>query len=130
MIKKKILSLIPLTIILACGNDEKNFPAEQEDKLDFSADPNSCNYFQEKFFPLVTFVSKSIEKNSSIGPDQIKECIRYILRYGDLQNFYEQFELFSMPRHPCAVPYRKIPDRVGFCRFEAVPAGVFAAALG
>ncbi|MDR2402171.1 MAG: hypothetical protein LBD32_01750 [Cytophagales bacterium] len=89
MTNKFLANFFLLSIIFSCSTPT-NYPVEDEYHLDFNADPNNFGHFEKNFDKLVHFIKKSLGKKSDIGPQQIRECVKYILSYEDLENFYER----------------------------------------
>ena len=88
---KKFLPFF-LFSVFSCDNTPKAHPAQNEDMPNFDADPNKFCYFENHFNELLTFLLNSINpiKRSDITPKQIKKCVKYVVHFDDIKNFYNE----------------------------------------
>lgn len=89
---KKFLPFF-LFSVFSCDNTPKAHPAPNEDAPNFDADPNKFCYFENHFNKLLTFLSNSInpiKKRSDITQKQIKKCVKYVVHFDDIKNFYNE----------------------------------------
>lgn len=100
MTNKFLSNLVILSTFCSCDSNKGNVIAKNENKLDFSADPNKFDYFENHFDNLVRFLQDSINKKSDITPKQIKKCIKYILRYKKIDTFYEKSKTLQFKKEP------------------------------
>lgn len=89
---KKFLPFF-LFSVFSCDNTPKAHPAQNKDVPNFDADPNKFCYFENHFNELLTFLSNSInpiKKRSDITQKQIKKCVKYVVHFDDIKNFYNE----------------------------------------
>lgn len=85
---KKFLPFVLLSVF-SCGDGTKSYPAQNEDYPDFDANPNKFNHFQDNFPKLVTFIDNLVNKKSKISPELIRKCVKYVVHFEGLNDFYE-----------------------------------------